>query len=293
MKDILIQPLNVLLLNKPQKITSYQYLNKTRKLLGMKKAGHSGILDKMAEGLLLACFDKTTKLLKFFTNSDKQYFAEFIFGITTDTDDIWGKIIGKSDQKVTLAMIKNQLRHFSGEIEQLPPKFSRIQIQGKRAYKMALANQDFLLQTRKIHIYEINVCDFQDQILSVRISCSKGTYIRAIARDLGKMCGPGAVVSHLIREKIGDFELKDACNHQKITENNYSWISVDKILPDFKTIEIRPDFISSLMNGKTINDDFFVRKPDEDGYYKIMYKEQLILVMKKFQNKYSYEVSFL
>ncbi len=199
----------LVLLNKPQGITSFRVLNSLKKQLNSGKVGHTGTLDKFAEGLMLVLTGKMTKLAPYFTNMDKEYMATFKFGEETTTLDPEGEIIAKADIP-TIEIIQENIHLFFGEIMQRPPDFSAIHINGKRAYKLAAAGEKPEIPKRPVTIYNYDIESWNPPFLSVKVKCSKGTYIRSLARDLGSACNSRAYVSALKRTEVGDWKIADS-----------------------------------------------------------------------------------
>ena len=196
--------LGFLNINKPIGCTSHDVIVMLRRSLDVKKIGHSGTLDPFATGVLVVGIGDATRLFEYLS-SDKVYLAEITFGIGTDTDDVTGKIIKKSDSIPSVTEIKEKLKQFSGKIKQKPPTFSAVNINGTRAYKLARENQISTedLKEREVEIYSIAVGACRDRHLQLQIHCSSGTYIRSIARDLGNALNTCAMLSKLERTKIG------------------------------------------------------------------------------------------
>ncbi|MCK5153114.1 MAG: tRNA pseudouridine(55) synthase TruB [Spirochaetales bacterium] len=199
----------LVLLNKPSGITSFRVLNSLKKKLDTGKVGHTGTLDKFAEGLMLVLTGKMTKLAPFFSNMDKEYIASYKFGEETETLDPEGKVIAYSEIP-TLETIEKNLSGFMGEIMQQPPDFSAIHINGQRAYKLAAAGKKPLIPKRSVKIYKYEIQNWNPPFLSVKVKCSKGTYIRSLARDLGIACNSRAYVSALSRTEVGNWNIKDS-----------------------------------------------------------------------------------
>lgn len=199
----------LVLLNKPPGITSFRVLNGLKRKLDSGKVGHTGTLDKFAEGLMLVLTGKMTKLAPFFSNMDKEYLATYKFGEETETLDPEGKIIAVSDIP-NIKSIEMSLSAFIGNIMQQPPDFSAIHINGQRAYKLAVAGIKPDIPKRPVTIYEYEIQNWKPPFLSVKVKCSKGTYIRSLARDLGIACGSRAYVSALSRTEVGDWKIEDS-----------------------------------------------------------------------------------
>ena len=207
----------VLLLNKPLTWTSFDLVKRIRhrlcKHLGVKKlkVGHAGTLDPLATGLMIICTGKATKQIDTYLTDSKEYIATFFLGATTPSFDLESEV----DQlypttHITRELVDQAIESFLGEISQTPPIFSAIKIDGKRAYDLARAGEDVEMVSRKITMLELEVLRFEMPFLEVRVKCSKGTYIRSFARDMGIALGSGAYLAALIRTKIGSYSLSDA-----------------------------------------------------------------------------------
>lgn len=209
----------IIVMNKPKDWTSFDVVAKIRNKLQIKKVGHTGTLDPMATGVLVLCLGKATKLAQHITDTDKEYIAEVTFGGTSNTDDAEGEITQNSEAKEkNLEEIKKELKNFEGEIMQLPPDFSAKKIGGKRAYKLAREGKEVKLEPRQIKINEIEILDYNWPVLSLRISCGKGTYIRSIARDLGANLSVGGYLTALQRTKVGQYNLNQAVTIEEADE---------------------------------------------------------------------------
>lgn len=221
----------VLNINKPKGPTSHDIVEMARKCLGIRKIGHAGTLDPLAEGVLLLCVGKATRISEYLMELPKEYIAEITFGVTTSTYDAEGEIISRSDITVTQEEIKKVLNKFVGEIEQVPPPASAIHHKGKRLYELARRGENIELQPRKVYVYKMELLNFipEGQIGMFRIVCSKGTYIRAIARDLGEILQCGAYLSNLLRTRVGSFSIRDAIPASELKRENRERILADLI----------------------------------------------------------------
>ncbi|MGM0431665.1 MAG: tRNA pseudouridine(55) synthase TruB [Spirochaetota bacterium] len=195
----------VLFIDKQPGCTSFQSLGSIKRQFG-RKVGHAGTLDKFASGLLIALVGPFTKLNPYFSGLDKVYTAEFTFGTQTDTLDPEGRITGQGDVPA-LPDIESCCSYFIGEQQQIPPQYSAVHVQGKRSYKAARAGEHLEIPPRTITIHDIECVSWNPPKLVLRISCSKGTYIRSLARDIGASLNTCAYVSALRRERIGPFDL--------------------------------------------------------------------------------------
>lgn len=277
-------PEGLLLVNKPQDLTSFQTVHRVRKLLQVKKAGHAGTLDKFATGLLLVCLGKSTKLLQFLTGLSKTYTTDIAFGSQTNTDDPEGTVISQYPGEMLFDAIKEKASLFTGTIRQVPPDYSAVHVDGTRAYKIALSNTEKpKLKEREVTIYSFNLHSFTSPYLTAEISCSTGTYIRSIARDLGQATGYFAHVHSLRRDRVGDFLLEDAHSLDEIEKGIYTLIKPFDIVKSMAAVEINEDYIDSLKKGKFPLYEWFTDfdKNSENGYYKIHRNRELLAVLEK------------
>lgn len=251
-------------INKPRDWTSFDVVNKIKRLLKIKRVGHLGTLDPMATGVLLVTVGKATKLFDYFQNKNKTYLAKFEFGYETDTLDITGKITKKTDTLPSIGDIKKSINEFIGEIEQVPPKYSAKNINGKRAYQLARNNEEFELKPKLVKIDDIKIVDYSNNILTVIISCGSGTYIRSICRDLAEKLNSYATMIELVRTGVGRINLKNCVNIQELDESNIRnyIIKLDKML-DIPIFSNNSQTTSKLLNGQIIDTEY------NDGLYKL------------------------
>ena len=213
----------VLLVDKPLRWTSFDVVNKIRNALKKKygkiKVGHAGTLDPLATGLLIICTGKLTKQIDLYQAQEKEYTGTILLGATTPTLDaeMAPDRIYPTDH-VTPEMIKNAALKFIGDIEQMPPMFSALKVGGETAYKAAREGRELELKPRLVTINEFELTNIALPEVSFRVVCSKGTYIRSLARDLGTALGSGAYLTSLRRTRIGDFRVEDAWELQKLGE---------------------------------------------------------------------------
>ena len=182
----------IIIINKPAGITSQQVVSKVKKILNIKKAGHTGTLDSLATGVLPILLEDCTKISKYLIEHDKKYIAKIKFGEKRDTGDLEGNVIEISNKKVEDEVaIEKILKNFIGKQEQIPPKYSAIKINGKKLYEYARRGEEIEIPKREIEIYELNLLNFDivKQILEIEIFCSKGTYIRTLCEDISQKLG--------------------------------------------------------------------------------------------------------
>ena len=200
-----------LLIDKDLDWTSFDVVKKIKNIIKCKKVGHAGTLDPLATGLLIICTGKNTKKINDIQNQDKVYTGEFILGKSTPSHDLETEFNSQKDIKnITSDRIEEVSKRFVGEQLQRPPKFSAVKVNGKRAYEYARDNEEVKIKEKNINIYEFKITEFNLPNLSFKISCTKGTYIRSIARDFGEKLGCGAVLSKLRRTEIGNYNVEDA-----------------------------------------------------------------------------------
>lgn len=194
---------------KPKGKTSHDVVAILRRLTKIKQIGHTGTLDPFAEGVLPVCIGKATRLIEYLED-EKAYIGTVQLGESTTTYDTEGEIINRSDKKVKKEEIEDCLSHFRGKILQLPPIYSAIKVDGKKLYEYARKGEEVEIKPREVEIYKLEIVDFNEekQTVDLYIECSKGTYIRSIAHDLGKILGCYGHLIKLIRTKAGKFELK-------------------------------------------------------------------------------------
>ncbi len=198
-------------ISKPAGLTSRQVVNSVQRIVRPAKVGHAGTLDPMATGVLVVCVGPATKLISLVQQQAKVYRSEFVFGQTSDTDDSTGYVLDVIDaESFTREQLDDVLPRFVGEISQTPPQFSAVKVGGQRAYKLARQGQTVEIQAKTVRIDRLDVFGFEYPRLELEIECGSGTYIRSIARDLGRLLGCGAVMSRLERTRIGECSVDDA-----------------------------------------------------------------------------------
>lgn len=211
-------PGRILLINKPLEWTSFDVVNKLRYKLKIKKIGHAGTLDPLATGLLIICVGKMTKRIEEFMGQEKEYTGKFILGQTTVSHDLETPVTISSDvSHLTPQVIMDTAKQFIGKINQLPPQHSAIRIKGKRAYEFAREGREIELTSREVMVSAFDIVDIRMPAVSFRIVCSKGTYIRSLARDFGNALQVGAYLCELCRTRIGEYKLADACTLDQIS----------------------------------------------------------------------------
>jgi tRNA pseudouridine55 synthase len=214
-----IVPPQGLILNifKPAGMTSFEVVRKIRRKLNVKKVGHCGTLDPFAEGVLIILVGKATKLAPQFTSYDKTYRCRIRLGRSTDTYDITGRVIKESETvKVTIEDIKSIIKKFKGEIRQIPPMFSAIKKAGRPLYILARQGLEIERESRIVKIYDLILESWQNPFLELTVHCSKGTYIRSLANDIGEDLGCGGCLERLARTAVGTFRMEDSLKLEEI-----------------------------------------------------------------------------
>lgn len=270
----------VLILNKPKDFTSFDVVAKLRKILSIKKIGHGGTLDPLATGVLPVFIGKATKIIEMIPDHDKKYIAGFKLGAVTDTQDISGKIISKKESKISFKDMNNILKLFEGEINQTPPMYSAVKINGRRLYEMARKGQEVNREPRKVKIYNLNLLDFNEDAQEGKIEAevSKGTYIRTLINDIGEKLEVGATLISLNRTKAMGFDINMSENIEEIEklkkENKIDniLISVEEALRDLKSLNLNEMMINKIFNGVKIKFDL-----PGNIYYKV-YNEKNIFI---------------
>ncbi len=278
----------IILIDKPPAITTFDIIRKLRKILNIKKMGHAGVLDKMATGLVIVGVGKATKLLSIFENAYKVYEAEFTFGIRTDTYDLDGRILQKTKvDSIDRDKLIEIIESLKGAIEQEPPPFSNVKVRGKRLYKYALKNQDVVRPKRKVTIHEFKLLNIKENKALFLIKCSKGTYIRSLANEVGERLGCGGIVSRLRRIYIYPFSVDEASRM-----DNPIVIPTNKALRFIDEIIVEDSKISNIKNGVTICSLLDCSKLRGKYYRLVNTHSQLIAVIEKSDSRYLYKVIF-
>lgn len=221
----------VINLDKPKGITSQDAVTRVKRILKVKKAGHAGTLDPIATGVLIVCTGEATKIAGYLAGLEKQYVATLKLGERTDTLDAEGKVLWRAEEvSVTAGDIEGVLGRFRGEISQTPPMYSALKVSGKPLYELARKGLTVERQPRTVHISGLSLLEFSSPFVTLDIVCSKGTYIRSLAEDIGLALGTGAHVTELRRLRIGDFTAHDAARLEELPGKPSALRSIDSAL---------------------------------------------------------------
>ena len=250
------------LVKKEQGYSSNNVVQEIKKKINVKKIGHLGTLDPLATGLLVLAVNRATKFSNYFLESDKSYDVEVMLGYSTDTDDSTGNIISKSENIPDKTLVERELFLFKGESLQTPPFYSALKHKGKPLYEYARQGEYISKPPRKILVKEISNFNFQKNICSFRIDCTKGTYIRSIARDLGERLGCGAHMKKLVRVSQGIFSLSNATSTIDLKKENI--IKIEDAFTNFNNIKLNNTDIKRFTNGVVISE-----LEEKDGIYRV------------------------
>jgi tRNA pseudouridine55 synthase len=248
----------VLLLDKPAGITSSAAVQNVRRLFRAQKAGHTGTLDPMASGLLPICLGEATKFSHLLLGADKAYVATVRLGVTTTTGDLEGKTTARHAVEATPAAIEHALKGLTGEILQTPPMYSALKHAGQRLYKLARAGADVPRAPRKIVIHRLDLLGVEGDEVRIFVSCSKGTYVRVLAEDLGRELGCGACLSGLRREGVGAFRLSGGTVSLKQIEEmapgerDALLLSADTLASSLPRVDLDPETALRLSHGQRV-----------------------------------------
>jgi tRNA pseudouridine55 synthase len=245
----------VIVVDKPAGITSHDVVDRVRKLLGIKKAGHTGTLDPMATGVLAVCVGEATKIASFLSCDDKVYEATMRLGVRTDTQDMTGQVVTEQEPRVTEADVKAVIAAFVGTITQVPPQYSAVKVRGKSLYKWARKGIRVEPPPRKVEIREILLQGIDLPGVRFTVTCSKGTYIRTLCADMGDRLGCGAALERLRRTRSGIFREEDAVGLDGDSDDGtrakleQGLIPMSRALPGLREIVIPPLLEQKLVKG--------------------------------------------
>ncbi len=258
-----------LIIDKPQGMTSAQVVGKTRYLLHANKNGHTGTLDPFATGILPIAFGEATKLVPFVTDGEKEYEFTLKWGEQTQTDDIEGEIIARSDKIPSHDEIMAAIPHFIGKITQIPPIYSAIKINGKQAYKLARKGESIEMPPREVEIYALNLLKENIDSACFRVKCSKGTYIRTLGKDMAAFLGTVGHLTQLRRTKCGNFTekhkilLENLENMLYTTTRRESLLPIETSLRDIAEIAVSAEDAKKLSVGQGLSPKLYGVLPSE------------------------------
>ena len=269
----------MLLLDKGRGLTSNGAVQRVKRLLQARKVGHTGSLDPIATGLLPICLGEATKLSAFLLNTDKRYRVLIRLGQTTSTGDADGQVLEQKPVPIlTAALIEGVLARFRGEITQIPPMHSALKHQGARLYELARKGIEVDRPARQITIHELNLMEFAPQHLDIDVHCSKGTYIRSLAADIGEALGCGAHVEQLRRTAVGDFSISQAVEFEHLEalpdeERLAKLLPLERIVADLPAVSLGEELAFFLRRGQAV----FVPKAPTRGLVRLYFKQDAFL----------------
>ena len=275
----------VLNINKPAGWTSQDVCAKLRGRLHIKRIGHTGTLDPMATGVLPVCLGKATRIIEYYDNDFKTYHAGMKLGITTDTLDITGTVLEEKAVLVREEDIRKAFEEYTGKVSQIPPKYSALKINGKRAYELAREGRDFEIKAREIMILsnEITKLDIESGEIEFDVTCSKGTYIRTICDDIGRRLGCGAVMTSLVRTRSGYFDISEALDLIEIIEKTDEDIEklvipMDETLINLGMVKLNDNRFTAFVNGNPSGTGYRVIKEPVSpaGAYRVYNRERFL-----------------
>lgn len=278
---------------KPTGITSFDAVNKIKRLVKGTKVGHTGTLDPAACGVLPICIGKATKLVNYIMEGTKGYRVEMTLGVVTDTYDNEGKIIQTNSVNLNENEIKNTIFSFVGDSMQIPPMYSALKINGKRLYELAREGKEVHREPRKITIYNINIISIDKNIVKFDVECSKGTYIRSLCYDIGVKLGCGAMMSSLERRFSGDFSVENSVPLENLSESNVQEyiLPMEQALHRYDEIIVDLPLEKLLRNGVKVKNDKLIKHINV-GNYRVYNKDHQLIGIGK-RSEESFEISIL
>ena len=245
--------------NKPVGITSCRAINHVKKAFHSKKAGHTGTLDPNANGVLPICIGKATQIVQFAIHLPKTYCGKMRLGIRTDSQDADGKIISESScEKIHLELLKNIFQKYTGSIEQIPPMFSAVRVNGRRLYTLARKGISIARNPKKVHIYYLKLLDYEDDLVTFEAKTSAGTYVRTLCDDIGNELGCGAYLAELTRTRVGGLKIEDSITMEDMNRSTIEnglkdkIYSIDKALSFFPSVKIKKEREKSVLLERKI-----------------------------------------
>lgn len=254
-----------LLVEKPQNMTSHDVVAITRRALNQKRVGHAGTLDPFAEGLLVILLGPATRLEQYVHDLPKTYVTTITLGTTSDTDDKDGTLQAKSDRKPDQQELQQALDTFKGVIEQIPPAYSAIKIKGEKMYDLARRGEKVTPKPRQVTIHEIKLIDYTYPNVQLEITCSTGTYIRAIARDIGSLLSTGAYASSLKRTHIGQWGVEKSVKVENIAKDSVStpaYIQPSELVSHLQKVTLPDESVAKLIQGRAVPWNNMLTKAD-------------------------------
>lgn len=272
--------------------TSFDVVAKLRGILKQKKIGHTGTLDPAAEGVLLVCLGDGTKLVELLEDRNKEYQCVMLLGVETDTEDTTGTVTNTHPVNVSEDVIQSAIMSFLGDYDQIPPMYSALKVNGQKMYELARKGITIERKPRRITIYNISIDSIELPYVTFTVSCSKGSYIRSLCRDIGNKLGCGATMEHLTRTKVGHFELNNSHTLTEIesfrdkgTLDNYI-VSIEDIFKDYPSINVKAEAARFINNGNPLTNDNVTQSisADESIIYKVYNADGIFTALYKYDS---------
>lgn len=243
----------IIVVDKPEGFTSHDVVAKLRRICGTRRIGHSGTLDPMATGVLPIFVGRATRACEFAASDEKAYTARLLLGTSTDSQDITGTVLRQCDVNVTYAQVLGAVSRFVGDIEQIPPMYSAVKVDGKRLYQLARKGVEVERKPRRITVYSIGVKRISHNQYDLDIHCSKGTYVRTLCSDIGDALGCGGTLKALRRTRSGEFTLSMSHTLDELSENpDFALLPVDSMFKAYPRITLNASGVKRCKNGALI-----------------------------------------
>lgn len=245
-------------IHKEAGFTSHDVVAKLRGICGQKKIGHTGTLDPQATGVLPVCLGSGTKLCDMLTDKDKEYEAELLLGVVTDTQDATGEVLAQNPVTVSEKEVRNAVACFQGEYQQIPPMYSALKVNGKKLYELARAGKEVERKARPVKIHEIEILELSLPVVKLRVACSKGTYIRTLCADIGEKLDCGGTMKSLKRTRVGSFLLRDSITLMELEKLRDEGRLTERVIPvedcfaEYPALHVKEEFTKLLDNGNFI-----------------------------------------
>ena len=282
--------------------TSHDVVAKLRGIVKQKKIGHTGTLDPDATGVLPVCLGSATKLCDMLTDKEKEYIAKVQLGVTTDTQDMTGTVLSEKEVNVTESLVREMIQSFVGLYEQIPPMYSALKVNGKKLYELARQGKEVERKARPVPIHYIEILDMAFPQITIKVGCSKGTYIRTLCHDLGEKLGCGAAMASLERTKSGQFSLDTAITLEELEEKlkksgedrekvlQTLVIPVDKMFSEYQELRLLPQWEKLIQNGnsfeeKNLKKEFLENDRVDKSQYRVYMNENTFMGMYEYRKK--------
>ena len=268
----------IVIVDKPADWTSQDVVSKLRGVFQTRRIGHGGTLDPMATGVLPVFIGRATRGVEFFEHAEKTYEAVLQLGITTDTEDTTGNVLEEKSVSVTKEQFLAVLEQFRGEIQQVPPMYSALKVNGQKLYQLARKGQEVERQPRTITIHQLDCLEFSDTTAKIRVRCSKGTYIRTLCKDIGEALGCGGCMAQLRRVTAGEYAIENAVPLANLVASDNPGkylLPVDSMFAQYEAVKLTPNQEKRCRNGGS----FSIQLPD--GTYRVYGQNQEFLALTK------------